>query len=124
VFFRLAKLLAFVAVIQILGGHWMVLQSAAWVGMVIDFAQRESLPVAIEKTFDGGHPCNLCETVTKGRSLEQKTEAAKLVVKFEAVLSHQLVLAEPVGTRWEYPQIFRAQGARFFPPPTPPPLAA
>jgi hypothetical protein len=121
---RLAKFFALVAAVQILGGHWMLLQSAAWVGMVIDFSHHESLPVAIEKTFDGEHPCDLCKTVSKGRGDEQQREQAKLTLKFEAVLGSPLSLPAPAAQPWLYPSGCAEWIALTAAPPTPPPLAA
>lgn len=120
---RLSKLLALIAAVQILGGHWMALQSVAWVGMVIDYSQDAPLSVAIEKTFDGEHPCSLCETVSKGRSEEQKNETLKQVVKFEAVLAPQVVVLSPSSQPWNYPRLVETCASLAFAPPTPPPLA-
>lgn len=119
---RLSKILALIAAVQILGGHWMALQSVAWVGMVIDYSKSTSLTTAIEKTFDGGHPCELCKTVNKGRTEEQKDASMKLVVKFEAVLTVQVAMAVPAAQLWEYPRLWETHAALAFPPPTPPPL--
>lgn len=121
--FRLSSLLALLAAVQILGGHWMALQSVAWVGMVIDYSQQAPLSVAIEKTFDGAHPCGLCEKVTQGRQDEQKNDAVRLVVKFEAVLATPSLALPLAGQPWTYPRLVERLAARNFPPPTPPPLA-
>ncbi len=108
---------------QILGGHWVALQSVAWVGMVIDYSKQASLTTALEKTFDGEHPCDLCKTVSKGRGEEQKNETLKQVVKFEAVLPVHLALTVPVGQPWHFPCLIETPAALAFAPPTPPPLA-
>jgi hypothetical protein len=121
---RLARLLAFIAAVQILGGHWMMLQSVAWMGMVIDYSKQLSLPAAIGRTFDGAHPCGLCKTVTKGRSDEQQQSVAKLVVKLEATLNVCVAVQPPVHARFEHPPVSEHPAALAFPPPTPPPLAA
>lgn len=102
----------------------MALQSVAWMGMVIDYTkQTSSLSVAIEKTFDGAHPCQLCETVTKGRSEEQKNETMKLVLKFEAVLAAHFAVPAPADHPWNFSPLVETHSALAFPPPTPPPLA-
>jgi len=64
---RLAKTLALFAAIQILGGHWMALQSVAWLTMVIDYSKQTTLGDALEKTFDGAHPCALCKTEQRAK---------------------------------------------------------
>ena len=57
------------------GGHYALLQTVAWTTMVNDFSRTGSLSMAVEKTFDGRHPCSLCKKITKARSTEEKTPA-------------------------------------------------
>ena len=72
------RILAVVAALQISGGHWTVLQSVAWVGMVVSYTQADdSLATAVEKTFDGQHPCNLCEVVKDGREADREQDLQK-----------------------------------------------
>jgi hypothetical protein len=61
-----------------LGFHWALLQTVAWTGMVISYSQRASLHEAIAKTFDGKHPCALCNAIQKGRAEEQKRDHQQL----------------------------------------------
>jgi len=117
------KVLALIAALQVLGGHWALLQSVAWVNMMLDFSTRESLTVAIDKTFDGSHPCDLCKVVTKGRTEEQKNESVKLLVKFEAILTATLKMPLPMDHPWVYAPFTYASSSLAIAPPTPPPLA-
>jgi hypothetical protein len=121
---RLSRILALLAAVQMLGGHWMALQSVAWVGMVIDYSKDAPLSVAIEKTFDGEHPCGLCQTVSKGRNEEQRNETLKQLVTFEAVLAPQAIALAPVSRPWNYPRLVETPLSLALAPPTPPPLAA
>jgi hypothetical protein len=84
---RLARFLVLLAAVQILGGHWAVLQTVAWAQMIVDYAQQDSLTIAVTKTFDGAHPCSLCETVSEGRQQEKKQEGVSTIVKLDAVLA-------------------------------------
>jgi hypothetical protein len=120
---RLGSVLALIAALQILGGHWAVLQSIAWVNMMLDFSAHESLTVAIDKTFDGSHPCDLCKVVTKGRTEEQKSTSANLLVKIEAILAGTLVVPSPVDHPWSYAPFAPVTLSLAISPPTPPPLA-
>jgi hypothetical protein len=43
-----------------LGMHRGVLQTVAWARMLADFAAERPLLEAVEMTFDGEHPCELC----------------------------------------------------------------
>jgi hypothetical protein len=57
------------------GGHWMVLQSVAWSAMLVQYSRGASLASAVEQTFDGKHPCALCEKIARGRHDEKKPDA-------------------------------------------------
>jgi hypothetical protein len=60
-----------------IGLHWMVLQSVAWVGMMVSYTQSTgSLATAAEMTFDGEHPCSLCRVIEKGKQSEQPADPA------------------------------------------------
>lgn len=53
-----------------LGLHWTVLQSVAWMGMLVNYSSTCSFEEALEKTFDGKHPCKLCLAVAAGERSE------------------------------------------------------
>src|SRR5271155_5291439 len=57
-----------------LGLHWCALQSGAWVGMLINYSRSGSVASAIEKTFDGQHPCPLCRAISKGEQSGKKQD--------------------------------------------------
>ena len=69
------------ALVVATGGHWAVLQSVAWFGMFVNFSQTAPVMVALEKTFDGRHPCKLCKVVQAGQESEKKQEMQKLETK-------------------------------------------
>ena len=50
--FRSSKALLGLTLAMLLGGHWLLLQSVAWVGMIIDYSQNATLSEAISMTFD------------------------------------------------------------------------
>jgi len=68
---RLSKFTIVLALICVVGGHWALLQSLAWVSMTINFSRTDALDTAIGKTFDGQHPCNLCHFVAEGKKSER-----------------------------------------------------
>ncbi len=74
-----------------LGMHWALLKTVAWTSMVITYSQRGSLQEAISKTFDGKHPCALCNAIQKGRADEQKQDSQQLnpSVKLDVALVWQ-----------------------------------
>ncbi len=65
------------------GGQWVILQSAAWAGMLASRLRTESVPDAVTKTFDGRHACPLCKAVQSGRKSENKSEAVAKIPRVE-----------------------------------------
>ncbi|MDB6172668.1 MAG: hypothetical protein JWL59_1979 [Chthoniobacteraceae bacterium] len=121
---RLARLIVFFAAVQILGGHWLALQSVAWVGMLATYSRGENLVAAIEKTFDGEHPCGLCKVVKKGLKEEHKQQESEVIVKLEAVLGMTMHVPAPCQMEWKYRTGVSCMARRSLAPPTPPPQAA
>jgi hypothetical protein len=107
-----------------LGGHWMMLQSFAWARMLSQAAQRDSWGVAVTKTFDGHHPCELCLAIQKGRNSEKKSDQEKPPLKLEGLLAENWWLPRPVAA---YPRIsasWKFMDGWSEPPPIPPPRLA
>jgi hypothetical protein len=61
----------------------MILQAAAWAGMILDYSRTYGAEQGLSKTFDGAHPCALCCKVKQGREHEQKQSALKSDFKFD-----------------------------------------
>lgn len=80
---RFARFLIVTALVLSMGLHWMVLQSAAWVGMMVSYTHETgALSTALEQTFDGEHPCELCAAVSKGMSRsDEHSDSDKSSVK-------------------------------------------
>src|SRR5262245_52811445 len=83
VFRRIGHLLVLFALLTAIGAHWVVLQSVAWTTMLADNLRTASFPVAVERTFDGKHPCSLCKQIAKGKQTEKKAEFRVELNKFE-----------------------------------------
>jgi len=60
------------ALLQILGGHWALLQTSAWLGMIVQYSQRAGLKAGLVQTFDGKRPCPVCKANQDGKKQEQK----------------------------------------------------
>jgi hypothetical protein len=69
---RLAIAAAFLALFLLAGGHWAILQTGAWMGMIVAYAKDGNVSTAISRTFDGKHPCAVCSAVRDGRKQEEK----------------------------------------------------
>lgn len=122
-FQRLARIIVLLAAVELLGGHWIALQSAAWVGMVISYSQEDSFVGALEKTFDGKHPCELCIVVKKGHSKEQSQHIAKEQLKLDAVLVSAVEIPLRYAMMLRYENTKQHSYERSIVPLTPPPLA-
>ena len=59
--------LIFLAMFSIAGGHWAVLQSVAWAGMLVEFSKNSNLGAAVSKTFSGKAPCKMCMAIEAGK---------------------------------------------------------
>jgi hypothetical protein len=97
---RAGQLLLIAAMFAGCGGHWLVLQSVAWGGMIAEYARTAKLIVAVEKTFDGQHPCGLCKKIEKGRGNEKKRDAQLVVSKHELFYSAAPAFVLPMGRWW------------------------
>ena len=118
---RLLKWLAVVILTFVLGGHWAILQSVAWMTMVAGYSQIDPLKQALVKTFDGKHPCPLCKFVAKGKKSEQKQATQKLLTKLDFFLATSPVgLFPPARDPLQFAPLCSA-GALGETPPTPPP---
>lgn len=84
---RFAPVLLVMVLSLSLGLHWVALQSAAWVGMVISFSQTATLGEAIAKTLAGAHPCKLCKLVQAGQQQQGKPELTQPALKLEGSLT-------------------------------------
>jgi hypothetical protein len=78
-----ARLLTVFALVASIGGHWAFLQTVAWLGMVVSYSQEATLGAALEKTFDGKHPCSLCRVVQAGKQKEHKDVSLKVETKLD-----------------------------------------
>ena len=91
--------LVIAAMMSAFGGHWLVLQSVAWTTIVIANARHANLGQALEQTFDGRHPCALCNSIKKGRQSEKKQDAQAAFGKIDFFYqTGVLALVSPVNT--------------------------
>jgi len=108
------------------GGHLALLQGVAWATMIRDYSHAGSMTAALEKTFDGKHPCPLCKRITAERSHEQKAPATvKAEKKAEVFLSSASTLIPlPVVRSYTYPPYpFLNVPEQLSAPPVPVPIA-
>jgi hypothetical protein len=80
---RVGNVLVLLAFLMAIGAHWFVLQSVAWTTMLADNLRSASFQQAVQRTFDGKHPCSLCEQISKSKQSEKKSEFQLEPNKFE-----------------------------------------
>ena len=125
---KLGLVFAVLAFFSIAGGHWAVLQTVAWTGMLHDYMQRTgSVAMAVGQTFDGQHPCELCREIASAKAREHKESPATPKTKDEAKVKALVAgsLPQPFVRR-VVETGFPAAGSDLGPgrperPPTPPP---
>ena len=127
---RLGCVMMALALFLVAGGHWAMLQGVAWVSMVHDFSRDASLTQAVEKTFDGKHPCAMCKKIVKAKNSEASGEKAPVTVKIDKkaevfVKAPGSELPTPVSRPFSYgPAPFVSIPELCFAPPVPVPIAA
>ena len=104
-----------------LGFHWLALQSIAWTTMLVANVLHTPLTEAVAKTFDGGHPCNICHVVAEGNKSEKKSEILPMVAKIDLICATGLLSWTLPWVSYEYPRLTLAIIERSQAPPVPPP---
>jgi hypothetical protein len=120
---RLASFLCLMAVFQLMGGHWAVLQVSAWVGMLVNYSKTEGVERGILYTFDGRHPCNLCLSIAKSKQAEKKQNLQLSSAKLYAISSIQGWTLPPPNSSWGLASSRTSWHSRDRSPPVPPPRA-
>ena len=104
-----------------IGGHWMLLQSVAWVRMAVVFSEKAPLAQSLRMTFDGKHPCKLCKAVQEGRHSAKEERPGKSGTKLDLVCFRSLLVMVPRAGGGSVVAQSNALEQRSEPPPTPPP---
>lgn len=89
--------------------------------MLVENAETTQFSVAVEKTFDGRHPCAICKSIASAKGKESKQQRTAVVTKVplfcEEVGGETVVLLETRVVSGVQP----AMAARFGDPAVPPP---
>jgi hypothetical protein len=119
--------LILLAMFSIAGGHWAVLQSMAWTGMLIEYSKGSDLGSAVSKTFGGKAPCKLCKAIEAGKQKETRVPPTiKQDIKIGKFLAGPAIAAPaPAGKDFDFRAIGNIKYAGFSPaPPYPVPRQA
>ncbi len=106
----------------------MVLQTTAWTGMLLSRSVSASVEEAIAFTFDGQHPCRMCEVISNGKQTEERSQKELELLKKggDFKFLEFCILSLPpraTGTPVLWPEFIVAGDQRKDAPPTPPPLS-
>lgn len=120
---RVAKITAVLLVcLSLSGGHWLALQTVAWTRMLVDYSKNQSIAAAVADTFSGERPCEMCVSIEKGKTAEQKEEATtSALAKIEAALVGDTMLVIPARRDGFELSAFFHWNSLLLTPPTPPP---
>ncbi len=81
---RTRQVITLVVLVLNLGLHWAALQSVAWVSMIVRYSRTATFQEALVQTFDGQHPCSLCEFVADGKKAEREQQDPQMILlKFD-----------------------------------------
>ena len=83
VLLRAGRVLMVVTLMTMIGGHWALLQTIAWTGMMADHLQTSSVCDALSTTLDGKHPCPLCKAIAAAKETQRKQEFTSSMLRFE-----------------------------------------
>lgn len=67
-------------------GPLAVMQFIAWGGMLWDYSREGSLLEAVESTFNGENPCNLCLTIQEMEKEQQETDTGIQLARTSVLL--------------------------------------
>jgi hypothetical protein len=121
---RLKRPVVALVLVLCVGLHWPLLQSVAWMSMLVSYSREAGFEQAISNTFDGKHPCKICKLVQEGKKAEQHQAHAAFLKKEQAAcfFSSKLFIGAdlaPLHTPYRMTAI-----SRHDPPPHHPPAAA
>jgi hypothetical protein len=124
----LGHAVAAAAMFFVAGGHWGALQTVAWAGMLWNYTQADgSLLSGVKKTFDGEHPCTMCDSIKTAKDKEKAQPVTVVSAKKIETFPAPLCAALPARGCRDF--VFPARpevnpGARAEAPPVPVPIAA
>lgn len=121
---RTGRCLSLAALFFVLGGHWAVMQTVAWGLMLADYAHETTTTEALEKTFDGQHPCAICKKVESGKQSEKKSEVVVAIKKVEVYYEATAHFVPAFRASWSLSSLISRAGVRSEQPAVPPPRLA
>ncbi|HVK58633.1 MAG TPA: hypothetical protein VM735_07630 [Candidatus Kapabacteria bacterium] len=118
---RFSKAIVAIALALSIGVQWPLLQSIAWLNMLVTYSAQEGIQQAVVKTFDGNHPCKICKFVDEGKQAEKKDTTQQTLKKLDPMIlaSFEIRIDKTPSQPAQAPASFCE--ARIYPPLSPPP---
>ena len=104
-----------------IGLHWPILQSVAWMNMLVTFAQEDGFEQAVVKTFGGENPCDMCLFVAEGKKASQEIPQELSLKKIDLAPAEKAIVFVPRPSAFEPTPFSLSAEVRLYPPRTPPP---
>jgi len=89
--------------------------------MLVSNACHASFKEAVAKTFDGSHPCNLCQAVAEGAKAGKKSEVVPTIGKMDLMCVTRTLAWLPPWTEYEFAPFRVSIPEHSLAPPSPPP---
>ncbi len=105
-------------------GPQVVLQLTAWSYMLVSYAQESSLETALNDTFSGQRPCELCQLIEAvEQEQETPTPGSRTTDDFRLLIPQliQVAVSVPPHQKFAYPETVNPQQSLHWPVPAPPP---
>jgi hypothetical protein len=122
-FVRGGRCVVAVALCLSIGGHWIGLESIAWATMVVNYSQQCSIAEALERTFDGDHPCDLCKKISQSKNNEKKHDTQRGTAKVDLICVVRQFAFLPPFAPYDYHRLITSATCGSHKPPSPPPCA-
>jgi hypothetical protein len=103
------------------GAHWLLVQGAAWAGMVAARSGRSSVAQAVTTTFDGAHPCRVCLLVKRGGAFDAAPRASRPAPSVDFAFAGAPQVLPPAGAASPSPEAPPSFASAPRVPPSPPP---
>jgi hypothetical protein len=99
----LSKIALMAVILHLTGGHYFAVQMVAWTKMLFDYSKGSSVIQAVVETFDGRHPCGLCESLEKAKQEEKQQDVLKLEIKNSIYCqsTHVILLSPPFRSQFQ-----------------------
>jgi hypothetical protein len=112
------------ALLTAMGAHRIALQSVAWTTMIWSYSATASFVEAVEKTFDGEMPCDLCTRVISSDDSGISELAPQPVPELKGLLQPVLSPLNRTAVAARYFSSSSTGTLLHYPPPLPPPRLA